>query len=273
MTDPRSPGTELSSRDDVLLERLLDDVRHATLSLAVSLKACKRSSDNMVLRLSAEQQFESALSQVAPLLGLASVVHDDEVARRTDQTLTPFLALVPQLHWMPWSARLTTIFQDAANLAFGEQALKVDGRPCATFEALLLTRAILPVVVERPPPADASSMPAAPLTRGVTELVTHREASKPVVLFEAVFTQGEGQASHDALVGRMYMAFVVHVRGFTEEAARRALSPAALLGFAASLDKALVGYEGVVAFRIVRKDGKCDAQLLRLAGRPPEPTP
>lgn len=256
MADPRTPGTELGSRDDVQVERLLEDLQHATMSLAISLKSCKRSTDNVVLRMSAEQQFESAMRHAAPLLALVPVAYDPDVARRTTEILAPFLDLVPQLHWMPAGERVTKLFQDAANAAFAEQKIKVEGRPDAAFEALLATRAAIPAPAPEPPPADDPA-PAA--------------SAEPVVLFEAVFTHGDGEASHHALVGRMYVAFLVHVRGLAEDAAMRSISPAALLGFAQSIDKTLAGYEGVVAFRIVRKDDKGNAQLLRLAAKPPGP--
>jgi hypothetical protein len=205
--------------------------------------------------MSAEQQFESAMLHVAPLIELVPVAHDPDVTRRANEALTPFLDLVPQLHWMPAVERVSTLFQGVANRAFAEQRLKVEGRPCAAFEALLATRATIPATAQEAPPADAAPVPPAP--------------AEPVVLFEAVFTHGDGQASHDALVGRMYVAFLVHVRGLSAEAAMQGISPAALLGFAQSIDKTLADYEGVVAFRIVRLDGKGSAQLLRLAARPP----
>jgi hypothetical protein len=255
VADPSPPGKELSSRDDLLLEQQLADLHQATLTLAISLKSCRRSTDNIVLRMSAEQQFESAMGHVGPLLGLSPVMHDVDAARRVTEALAPFFDLVAQLHWTPAGSRIVAAFQEAANMAFADPKVKVEGRPCQAYEALLATRATIPVAAP-PPPQDAAPS-ATPVAA----------PDPPVVLYEATFTQGDGQPSHHALVGGMFLAFLVHVRGLSEEEARQKVSPAALIGFAQSIDKALADYEGVVAFRIVRKDGKGDAQLLRLAAR------
>ncbi len=254
MVDPGT-GKELSSRDDVRIESLLEDLQHATVAFAISLKSCKRSAENVVLRMSAEQQFESAMLHAAALLALVPVAHDPAVAGRTAEALEPFLALVPQVHWMPAGERVTQLFQNAANAAFHEEKVKVEGRPCAAFEKLLATRATIPVVAEESQPESPAPPPP---------------AAEPA-LFEAVFTHGDAEPSHHGLIGSMYIAFLVHVRGVPEADARQKLSPTALLGFAQSIDKALAGYKGIVAFRIVLKDGKPDAQLLRLAAKPPVP--
>jgi hypothetical protein len=247
---------EISSRDDVLFEQLLDDIQRATASLAVSLKTCRRSSDNPVFRMSAEQQFESAFRTTTSLMELPTVAYDEEATHRMEEGLATFLQLVPQITWMGAEARLTQLFQERANAICAPDRLKTEGRACAAFVSLLETRVRLPAIepARSPAPSAVAEVVAAP--------------AGPVVLRETIFTRDEG-SSHHALVGAMYLDFLIHARGLQEEEARQHLSPAALVGFAQSIDKALAGYVGVVAFRIVRNGEKVEIQLRRLAASQP----
>lgn len=244
---------ELGSRDDVLFDQGLEALRTATASLAISLKTCRRSTDNPVFRMSAEQQLQQGMQQLRQLFSLPSVPYEEDAGQRLGDALAPFVQLVAQVTWLPAAdAEVTTLFQERADAVFAPDRIAVVGRPSRTFATLLASRARLP---EPPPSTPSPEQPVPPAP------------DAPVLLHETLFTHGGGQGSPQPHVGGMYLAVLVHVRGLSEQQAKQSISPAALMGFAQSIEKALGGQAGLVAFRIVRANGKVEMQLRRMSSQ------
>jgi hypothetical protein len=237
----------------VLFDRGLEELQQSTAALAVSLRTSRRNTDNPVFRLSAEQQFADGLRWLCQLLALPAVPYDAEGGRRLSDALAPFLQLVPQIHWSAADAQVTALFQEQADVLFALEKVAVVGRPSSTFETLLATRATIPAAA----PGSGTVAPAA-----------SPAPEEPVLLHETLFSHGAGQGSQLAHVGSMYLAVLVHVRGLTQEQASKSISPAALMGFAQSLDAALAHHVGPAAFRIVRTSDKLEMQLRRMSSRP-----
>ena len=232
---------EVQTRADLRLEQLADELHRTTETLAISLRTLRKNPGNIVFRASVEQQYHVGKLQVAAVLSFPAVAHSDDAAKIAEASMAPFIELCHQLDWLPFTREMNETCQTLVDALFGPERVAVEGRPCGTFESMMSRHARVP------------ELPASlPEVGAVAE-----------VLLERSFTHGQGTVSHEAFIGDMFLAFMQHVRGMSADEAKKHLTPAALIGFAQSLEKALAGYAGVVRFRIVREAGAARVVLHR----------